>query len=117
MAMLHSDVQVLDELIAPELIFTNHVGQLVSKADDLAFHQARLLRLNALEPSQQHIQTHSGFAIVSVLMHLVGSYEGAPIDQHIRYTRIWLIAPNGTLQIIGGHASEIPSTRQINQRG
>ena len=106
-AMLHSDVRVLDELIAPELLFTSHFGQLVSKEDDLAFHRAGVLRLKELEPSQQHIQLHPGFAVVSVLMHLVGTYEGTPIDQSIRYTRVWSISPNGSMQIIAGHMSEV----------
>jgi hypothetical protein len=106
-AMLHHDVQALDELIAPELLFTGHLGQLVTKEDDLAFHRAAILNLTVIEPSQQHIQIHPTFAVVSVLMHLVGIYEGTPIDQNMRYTRIWSIAPNGSLQIIAGHMSEI----------
>jgi hypothetical protein len=106
-AMLHSDVHVLDELVAPELLFTSHTGQLVSKADDLAFHQARVLRLEELEPSEQRIQIHAGFAVASVLMHLVGAYDGAPTDQHIRYTRIWSISPDGALRVVAGHMSEV----------
>jgi ketosteroid isomerase-like protein len=109
-AMLHSDVPALDELIAPDLLFTSHLGQLVRKEDDLAFHRARLLRLSALEPSEQQIQLYPGFAVVSVLMHLVGTYEGTPVDQRLRYTRFWAVTPDGRLQIIAGHASELPPT-------
>src|SRR5258706_8481415 len=83
-AMLHNDVGVLDELIAPDLLFTGHLGQLATKEDDLASHRARVLRLKEIEPTERHIQIHSGFAVVSVLMHLVGSYDGVPIDQHMR---------------------------------
>ena len=107
-AMLHDDIGVLEELISPEILFTNHVGQLVSKTEDLAFHRAGILRLKTMEPSQQHIQLHQNFIVVSVLMHLVGTYEGTPVDQRIRYTRVWAIAPNGSIQIIAGHMSEIP---------
>jgi len=39
-AMLNSDVAELDALIAPELIFTSYLGQLVSKQQDLAIHQS-----------------------------------------------------------------------------
>lgn len=42
-AMLRSDVKVLDELLDPGLIFTNHVGQLLSKEDDLAAHTSGML--------------------------------------------------------------------------
>jgi len=106
-AMLTSDIRVLDELESPELLFTSHFGQLVSKGDDLALHRAGLLRLKELEPSQQHIQLHKEFAVVSVQMHLVGVYEGAPIDQNIRYTRVWSIAPDGSIQLVAGHMSEV----------
>ncbi len=109
-AMLHSDVGVLDELISPELIFTSHVGQIVRKEDDLALHRSGIFRLKQLEPSQQHIQLHPDFAVVSVLMHLVGTYENAPVDTHIRYTRIWSNRPNESTQLIAGHASTLQAT-------
>ncbi len=106
-AMLQNDVSVLDELIAPDLLFTGITGQLASKADDLAAHQARLLRLTTIEPVQQTIQLHPGFAVVSALMHLVGTYDGTPIDQQLRYTRVWVLAQNGSVQITAGHMSEV----------
>lgn len=106
-AMLHSDVRALDELIAPELYFTNHSGQVVNKEQDLAFHQSGILLLTELVPAEQHIQLHTGFAVVSVLMHLLGTYQGAPIDLSIRYTRVWSISPNGFLHIIAGHSSAV----------
>jgi ketosteroid isomerase-like protein len=108
-AMMNNDVGVLNELIAPDLLFTGHLGQLASKADDLAAHRARLLRLEKFESSEQHIQVYSDFAVVSVLMHLVGTYAGEPIDQRMRYTRVWTVYPNGSLQVSAGHMSEIKS--------
>ncbi len=43
-AMLDSDVAELDTLIAPELIFTNHLGQLIGKQEDLAIHRSGALK-------------------------------------------------------------------------
>ena len=106
-AQLHSDVEVLDELIAPDLIFTTHMGQLASKADDLASHRAGVLRLKEAVPSEEHIRFYEGFAVISVLMHMVGTYEGAPIDQRLRYTRVWSLSPNGSIQLVAGHMSEV----------
>lgn len=107
-AMLRSDVNVLDELIAPELIFTSHLGQLVSKQDDLAFHKSGVLRLKGFTASEQQIQLNNSFAVVSVLMHLLGTYESMPIDFSIRYTRVWTTSSNGSIQVVAGHASAIP---------
>jgi Domain of unknown function (DUF4440) len=39
-AMLSSDVAALNELLAPDLIFTNHLGQLLGKDDDLAAYRS-----------------------------------------------------------------------------
>ena len=105
--MLHNDLQALDELIAPELLFTGLNGQLATKEDDLASHRANLLQLMEIEPFQQQVQIYSDFAIVSALMHLVGSYAGEPIDQQIRYTRVWVVRPDGSMQIVAGHMSEV----------
>ena len=120
LAMLLSDARALDDLLAAELRFTNHFGHVVGKADDLAFHQSGLLRLVDLDPSEQHIQLQPGGAVVSVLMHLVGSDQGQPINQHIRYTRVWAVAPDGVLRVIAGHASEmrpVPSPNALPAAG
>lgn len=104
-AMLTSDVAVLDELIAPELLFTGHLGQLISKQADLEMHRSGILKLKELIPSDQHIQCYDGFSVVSVKMHMLGNYNGVPIDQYIRFTRVWSSLSPEPLQIIAGHAS------------
>jgi hypothetical protein len=54
-AMLRSDVSVLDALLAPELLFTNHLGQVLSKVDDLAAHRSGRLKVQELIPSEQQV--------------------------------------------------------------
>ena len=55
-AMLNSDLRALDELLAPEMIFTNHLGQLLGKKDDLGAYQSGLLQVKELTPSERQIQ-------------------------------------------------------------
>ena len=118
LAMLLSDTRALDELLADDLHFTDHFGHVNSKADDLAFHRSGALRLVDLSPSEQHIQPLPGGAVVSVLMHLLGSYQGQPINQHIRYSRVWAAGPEGALRVIVGHASELrPAGAPVAQLG
>jgi hypothetical protein len=107
-AMLRSDVVKLDALIASELLFTNHLGQVVSKHADLDAHRSGQFKFTEITPSERQIQLNNGFAVVSVLMHIVGSYEGTPVEQDIRFTRVWAISTSGSIQIIAGHTSEIP---------
>ncbi len=107
LAMLNSDVAELDALIAPELLFTNHLGQLITKQQDLAMHRSGTLKFTGIAPSDQLIQLNEGFSVVSVQMYLLGSYAGTAIDEHIRYTRVWSLSSAGSLQIVAGHASVV----------
>jgi len=104
-AMLASDVSVLDELLAPDIIITSHRGELLEKQDDLAAHGSGLIQIHALTPSEQQIQIRGEVAIVSVRMQLLGSYDGSPANGDFRFTRVWAIAPAGTWQIIAAHIS------------
>jgi Domain of unknown function (DUF4440) len=106
-AMLHSNVAELDTLIAPELLFTNHLGQIFSKQDDLDAHRSGKFKFTEITPSDRHLQINPGFTVVSVLMHIVGSYDGTPVEQDIRFTRVWAISTTGSIQIIAGHTSAI----------
>ncbi|MCP6759112.1 MAG: nuclear transport factor 2 family protein [Fischerella sp. CENA71] len=102
-AMLASDVSVLNELLAPEIIITSHLGELLGKQDDLAAHESGLFQIHELKPSEQHIQIHGEIAIVSVRMQVSGSYNHSPANGDFRYTRVWAISPSGTWHIIAAH--------------
>jgi ketosteroid isomerase-like protein len=103
LAMLANDVSVLNELLAPEIIITSHLGELLGKQDDLSAHESGSFEINELKPSEQHIQIHGEVAIVSVRMRLSGSYNGSPTNGDFRYTRVWAVSSNGTWQIVAAH--------------
>jgi hypothetical protein len=105
-AMLHSDIGVLDKLLAPELIFTNHLGQLLSKTEDLEAHRSGLLKVKELIPSEQHLQLHDTLAVVSVRMRLSGTYGGSPANGDFRFTRVWTVGPRrNSWHIVAAHAT------------
>lgn len=68
-AMLASDVSILNELLAPEIIITSHLGELLGKQDDLAAHESGLIKIHELKPSEQRIQIHGEVTIVSALVN------------------------------------------------
>ena len=78
--MLGSDVGALNDLLAPDLIFTNHLGQLLCKDDDLAAYRSGVLKVLSLEPSERRVKALVDVAVVSVRMQLSGTYEGAPAN-------------------------------------
>jgi hypothetical protein len=103
-AMLSSDVFALDALLAPDLIFTNHLGQLLGKEDDLAAHRSGVLKVNELRPSEQHVRFSAGVAIVSVRMQLLGTYNGKPANGDFRFTRVWAFSREKTWHVVAAHA-------------
>ena len=44
-AMLEFDVTVLNELLAADLIFINHLGHVMTRQDDLAAHRSGSLKV------------------------------------------------------------------------
>ena len=107
LAMLGSDAEALDELLAPELIFTNHLGQILSKQDDLTAHRSGTLEIRELIPSDRRIQLTRDVAIVSVRVHLSGSYGGIESSGDFRFTRVWQRGDRGTWQVWAAHSSII----------
>jgi hypothetical protein len=108
-AMLKSDVAELDALIAPELIFTSYLGQLVTKQQDLDMHKSGAIEIDSITPSERQIQINDGFSIVSVRMHMSSSYEGTQMEGDFRFTRVWAVSSAGLLQIIAGHVGMVAS--------
>lgn len=104
-AMLSSDVASLDRLISGDLLFTNHLGQLLSKQADLSAHGSGLLKFTKLEPSEQAVLVRDQFAVVTVKMSTEGVYANEPFSASIRYTRVWAPASNDGWHVVAGHSS------------
>jgi hypothetical protein len=102
-AMLASDVDILNELLAPEIIITSHLGELLKKQDDLAAHESGMIKIHELKPSEQHIQIYGEVAIVSVRMQVIGDYNGSPANGDFRFTRVWAVSGSRTWHIVAAH--------------
>ena len=107
LAMLASDLTLLDALISPELIFTNHLGQILDKQTDLELHRSGTLRFAQLTPSETQITIHGQCAVVSVRMSVAGSFAGAAFAENFRYTRVWRQDQTKGWQVVAGHMSVI----------
>jgi ketosteroid isomerase-like protein len=107
LAMLASDVGVLEELISPGLIFTNHLGQVLGQQDDVALHRSGMLRFSRMDPSETQLKTYADLCIISVRMKVAGTYGGTPFGADLRYTRVWRQDATGRWQIVAGHSSVV----------
>lgn len=108
LAMLDSDVNALNELLANELIFTNHLGQVFTKQDDINAHQSGIINIETITPSEQKIKLiDSNVAIVTVKVNIIGSYAEIKSNSNFRFTRVWHLFLNNIWQVIVAHSSVI----------
>lgn len=104
-AMIRSDVEVLDELLSPDLIFTNHQGQLFTKQDDLEAHRSRIIKIQSITPLEQTIRLVGDVAIALVKVNIVGSIADVPSEGDFRFTRVWAATSSGAWQIVVAHST------------
>ena len=104
-AMLHSDISVLNEILSSELVFTNHLGQIMTKKDDLNSHKSGMLKIREIILSDRKIKIYAEVAVVSVQAHIIGSYASEESESDFRFTRVWSKYSNEAWQVVAGHSS------------
>ncbi len=104
LAMLNSNIQELDKLIADTLIFTAPTGDVINKQFDLDTHHSGVLKLTKLEQAEQNIKEYENFAVVTVKAELEGILNNKHIREKCAYTRVWAIL-EGKWQVVAGHVS------------
>jgi ketosteroid isomerase-like protein len=106
-AMLTSDVAVLDELIADDLVWTMHTGFVGNKQFDLEAHRSGIFQFTKVEISDRQIHPFSDNCVVVTLkVDLAGILDGQAFSEPYRFTRVWLYRQN-RWQIAAGHVSQI----------
>ena len=107
-AMKTSNIQELNALLADDLIFTAHTGQIFRKEDDINAHSSGNIKIFSIETSEQVIRIEDNVAIVSVLMEISGSFFDNTEVGFFRFTRIWKLN-GGQWQIIAAHSTQVIS--------
>lgn len=105
-AMIASDVEILNNLIDDSLVFIAPDGNIATKQMDLDAHKNKIQKISDLTPSEQKIELHDAFAVVSVKMELVGTFAESSISGTYRYLRIWENKNNGW-KIVAGSVTAI----------
>jgi ketosteroid isomerase-like protein len=102
-AMLASDVAVLDRLIHDSLLFSGPLGALVRKEEDLENHRSGRQTLTKLAPRDLVVELFGDdLGIVTVLADLEGTLDGQPFGGTFRYLRTWRREEDGAWRVIAG---------------
>lgn len=104
-AMLTSDVEALDRLIADDLLFVTHFGQIIGKADDLNAHRQKLFTLSRLDFLKQEVRQLGDAFITVTVAELDGVFSNETFTDRIIYTRVWRQNEGGVLQVCAGQAT------------
>lgn len=105
-AMLTSDVAVLDELIADDLVWTMHTGQVVNKQFDLDAHRSGIFKFTKLEISDRQIHPYGDCIVVTLKVELAGTFKEQAFSETYRFTRVW-VQRQDRWQIVAGHVSQM----------
>jgi hypothetical protein len=103
-AMLASDVDALDALLADDLSFVDATGKVWTKADDLNAHRYGVQRIDRLELEEQTVRVYEKSAVTVTRAALAGQFGGVPFSGNLRYTRTWVEAAHGW-RIVAAHCS------------
>lgn len=106
-AMLESDTVTLDKLLSSDLIFTNHLGQVLGKKDDLEAHKSGLLNIFNISVDDQQIKLQQDTAIVFAKVTILGNYAGNPANGIFRFTRVWQNTEGNHWEVTAAHSSVI----------
>ncbi len=106
-AMLNSNVDELNELLADDLIFTNHVGHLMTKWDDLNMHKFGILKIKKIELANLNIKLLNGVALVNTEAIIRGIFNNQTSENKFRFSRIWSKNSNNMWQVIMAHSTLI----------
>ena len=87
LAMLTSDVEALDVLIADDLIFVGPSGEVFNKQDDLAMHRSGRQKLTLAERESVGVTVQGNEAATSIAAQLSGSIDGGALAGRFRYCR------------------------------
>lgn len=107
-AMLTSDVAVLDELIADDLVWTMPTGQVVNKQFDLDAHRSGVFRFTKIEISDRQIHDYSNCVVVTLKAELAGAVNKEVFSETYRFTRVWVKRQKGW-QVVAGHVGQAAS--------
>lgn len=109
-AMRASAVEELDALLADDLVFTDHLGGLWGKDDDLAAHRSGAIHIDSLSASQERIHILGGAAVVNVLLEIAGTFGGRAASGTFRFTRVWAPAAGGRWQVVAAQSTMVAAS-------
>lgn len=105
-AIRENDINQLDNLLHADLLFVNPMGQIITKAMDMANYTSGQVTIEYIEASEQNIHVIDNTAVVTVNIKIKGKYLEHILDESFQYLRVWILQKD-SWKIIGGSAIKL----------
>lgn len=101
LAIKERDIERLDLLLHEDLLFTNPMGETITKKMDMEGYRSGDMKVRHIASQDQIIHIIGDTAVVAVSISLEGGYGGQSLDGEYRYTRVWKNI-SGSWKVIAG---------------
>jgi ketosteroid isomerase-like protein len=109
-AVKHRDAAAIDRIQHPDMILVLGDGRTLTKADHIAAaRDGRILyEIQDEEPGTQVVRVHGDTAVVTALLRLKGTNEGAPFDRRVWFSDTYVRTPDGWKYFFGQASLRLP---------
>ncbi len=106
-AMLKSDTAAMNALLADDFIAITASGTLQTKEETLANLRTHRIHLTSLTVSDRKLRFYGKTALVTSLAFVQGTTPDGDLNGSFRYTRVYVLDPQGAWKIVSFEASQI----------
>lgn len=105
-ALLARDIQALEVLLSPAMIFTSPWGDMVGKKDFLEIAASDEISLEKAEAAEIEIFLHGPAAVAVTYLDMGGVFFGEEVDAEFQSVRAWVPDAEGRWQILTSQCFE-----------
>jgi ketosteroid isomerase-like protein len=109
-AVKRGDAETIDRIQHPDMILVLGDGRVLTKADHIAAARDGKIRyeIQDEEPGTQVVRVHGDTAVVTALLRLKGTNEGAPFDRRVWFSDTYVRTPEGWKYFFGQASLRLP---------
>ncbi|HEY6939824.1 MAG TPA: nuclear transport factor 2 family protein [Terriglobales bacterium] len=104
LAIVHKDVNALDQLLAANFVGTDFDSTFMNKAQFIASIREKSYHPQQMVNEASDVHLHANAAVVTGIYREKGSENGKPYDLRARFTDTWVFE-NGEWRCVASHAS------------
>ena len=109
-AVKHNDAATIDRIQHPDMVLVLGDGRVLTKADHVQAAREKKItyEIQDEEPGTQVVRIHGDTAVVTALLRLKGTTDGAPFDRRVWFSDTYVRTPAGWKYFFGQASLRLP---------